>query len=463
MASKSLTYNAQLEAIRPWCFAEDTLNQPFKVRVSCAQRDFNVSLPGSKSYTNRALVLASLSRVETEIEGVLFSEDSFWAFESLLRLGFDLRFVSSSSVVVTPPKQSPAVCQLYLGKAGTLARFLPATIVNFRNVHHRDIEVRFEASSQLAQRPITELLNSLLELGADISGDAFPFTLRASALGGRTTISGATSGQFLSGLLLAASCASRPIEIARCDNLVQPDYVRMTLKALGDFGAQIEEIGDLERFKVTPRSSLRCPRFLVEADASTACYFMLFALLHRISLKIENLGSASLQPDLGFFQFLKAMGGTVVVHSESIEVAWHDGALMSHEPRAFDFSKMSDQALTAAAAALFAKAPVEIRGVGHIRHHESDRLSALKQNLEGIGARCDLLDDGFVVYPASNALAGTWKCFDDHRFAMVGFLVASRASAVHVEGAACVAKTAPRFFEMFAKFGASLETQVTLQ
>lgn len=460
-------------------------------------------VPGSKSFTNRAAVLAGLCPSGVVLEGVLFSDDSWWAFDSLARLGFGIEpHAPSETVRVTPPTapvrarldawNGDAVA-LHFGMAGTLARFFPAVLLNFATTFPdvaaafggRTLEALAGGAPRLCERPLSELVAALRALGARVSSDRLParFDLipargaasggpHASRLSGRCSISGKTSGQFLSGLLLAAAGARDDIHITRVDTLVQPDYVRMTLRALRDFGAQVESDDALTAFRVRSPGGLAASRYVVEADASTACYFLAFAALFAIDLTIENIGSSTLQPDLQFTAFLERLGVPVEVGAGHVRVRPRPSARSaaggsppvpgSAEFAPFqggfdvDFQACSDQALTAGVLALFADAPIRVFGVEHIRKHESDRIASLVQNLQTLGVACTEAPDGFTIVPppAGTRLEGPWDTHHDHRFGMTGFLVAAAHPGVEILAPGCVEKTAPDFFARMARLGA---------
>ncbi len=427
-----------------------------------------VRVPGSKSFTNRAAVLAGMCPRPVTLEGVLLSDDSWWALASLERLGFRIDLCpSSGNVHVEPPSRrmgDVGPIPLYFGMAGTLARFFPAVVLNFETTFPAlgPLAVNAGGAPRLCDRPLSELVAALRSLGGRISSDKLPCIIESGSLAGQCFISGKTSGQFLSGLLLAAAGARAPIFIDRVDDLVQPDYVRMTVQALNAFGGRVEHDDELREFHVECPSGLAAERFAIEADASTACYFMAFAAIFDIELVLENIGSSSLQPDLGFAQFLGRLGarvsvepGRVVVSSRGTGPAGRDANSAFKGGIHADFSACSDQALTAAVLALFADGPVHIHGVEHIRKHESDRVASLVANMRALGVSCDEFPDGFRVTPPApgTLLSGTWDTHHDHRFGMTGFLLAARHGDVEILSPGCVEKTAPDFFARMGELG----------
>jgi 3-phosphoshikimate 1-carboxyvinyltransferase len=366
------------------------------------------------------------------------------------------------------------VC-LYLGMAGTLARFVPALVLNSGHTPPQGVEL--DGELRLRERPLRPLLVALRQLGARVSGDSLPLRMQPSSLGGVCSISGSESGQFLSGLVLAGAAASKPVTIQRTDNLVQPDYVRMTLEAARAFGAEVDCDNNLNEVRCQPVECLAPARssYQIEADASTACYLLSLAALFDLDLEVTNLGSSSLQPDLGFVSFLRRMGARFEMGPRSVR----------HQPRGtvslqggfeMDFSLMSDQAITAGVLAVVGSGPVTIRGVAHIRGHESDRIGALVSNLSRLGVTAREHDDGFTVHPVmpgdldagrlsaaarhkalSGRLGGVWSTHRDHRFAMTGALLATLSPQLVIESPSCCAKTAPGFFRQLEELGLRFE------
>ncbi|WP_186644310.1 3-phosphoshikimate 1-carboxyvinyltransferase [Fluviispira vulneris] len=420
----------------------------------------DMSIFGSKSFTNRAIILSGMSPKATKIEGFLFSEDSYWGLNALSILGFRIKInYTEKSVQIFPPIENfQKDFKIFLGKAGTLARFFPSVILNWQKTFPSfgKINVFADADVQLIKRPMQELVQSLKELNANISNENLPMHISSSDLKGQCAIGGQTSGQFLSGLLLASFGAKSHIEIRRINNLVQPDYVRMTLQSIESFGGQISSDHDLYQFKISPTFNIGIENYAVEADASTCCYFITLAYLHNFNLRIKNLGKLTLQPDFQFISILKTLGAHIECTDTEIFVCKKETFTRPTGNISFDLSKLSDQALTLGIIALFAEAPFEIRNISHIRMHECDRISCFVANLRSLHIRCDEYIDGFCVHPYKydfSNLQALWKTYDDHRFVMSGFILASFASNLFIENPNCVEKTAPLFFQQIKDLG----------
>ncbi|APJ03626.1 3-phosphoshikimate 1-carboxyvinyltransferase [Silvanigrella aquatica] len=428
-------------------------------------KNTQLTVPGSKSFSNRAIALAGMSGIPVTLEGVLFSEDSYWGMNSLIKLGFSLEINYQLKIVHIVPPQNNFLNEqnLYFGKAGTLARFFPSVILNWQKTFPRSKELKSHvyADKQLMNRPLTPLIHALKSLNANIEGESLPLSLISSDLKGKCSISGAVSGQFLSGLLLAAHGAKNKIVIERIERLVQPDYVRMTMQIIKDFGGYIHCNNNLTLFEIQKtENKIDAFSYCIEADASTCCYFLALAFLHNFNLRILNLGKNTLQPDLKFISVLIEMGAHIEILDSEIMVYKREFNLKPKGNRIFDFSYFSDQALTLGALGLFADAPIEIIGISHIRKHECDRIACFVKNILSLDLNIEEKKDGFIIYPCQrnlNSINGEFETWEDHRFVMSGFIIASMAKNVVIKNPKCVEKTAPQFFNQVQELGFQLE------
>lgn len=465
-----------------------TFAAPRTLRVQSCERvpqALDLAIPGSKSVTNRALLLAALGGTSALLRSPLACDDSANMLASLLSLGVNLTEGAGGDWLVAPPgslteggsfafarvaqaSQDACAAQearefaLDAGDAGTVARFLPALLLNAGHWHpHLQPRASFvlDGSVSLRGRPIAPLFHSLRQLGARIEGEALPARFYPSELSGRCELDASLSGQFLSGLLLAAAGA-RPssvagIEVRTRGKVVQADYVGITIAMLASCGIEVERNGGWERLLIRAPQGFRCPETLeVEADASSACYFLAFGALHGRSVRIRNLPPSTLQPDARFTSFLERMGVPLPEHGP-VSIGARDPALPLRGGFAADFSAASDQAITAGTLGLWADAPIRIHGVQHIRGHESDRIHSFCENVSSLGGQVEEAPDGFTVHPLREPLraAGMWRSFGDHRFAMCGFLAATMARGISVSDPACVAKTVPAFFRLWHDLG----------
>lgn len=443
--------------------------------VKCTQRHWRVSIPGSKSFTNRAIVLAALGGRPIVLKEPLLADDTWWGFLSLNQLGFQLDLSSlPSAVSIRPPKtkikspNEPHAALLHVGQAGTLGRFLPAALLNWQRVYPDSALTHFmvTAHDQLSRRPLEPLISALNDLGGIIETDvahvpgetqikSFPLSVSPSHLKGLCRVDGSTSGQFLSGVLLAAAGSRNDCRVVRIHSLVQPDYVRMTLQMLQDFGSVFEANDDLTLFKFHPCEWTPPAEFLIEADASTACYYAALACVFGIDVEIENLGSRTLQPDFEFFEILKQFGFTVDIQDDRCSVFGSRQRTEIPKTLKFDMSRCSDQALTLGVMAIVTGIEVEVTGIAHIRHHESDRIASFCANCRALGIEVEERADGFRVHAKlkRDQIVGDWPTHHDHRFALSGLVLAAWASGVRVLQPTCMQKTAPSFIEHLQSLG----------
>lgn len=440
----------------------DELTQLLRVAQLPPNKKWNVRVSSSKSVTNRAIVLAAMSSEAVELQGPLLADDTWWGLKALDTLGCELDLSRlPDQIVISPPRARPqrTCIELHTGQAGTLARFLPAALLNWNRIHP-DAAVnlfRITADAQLMQRPLSPLLDALQEWGAQIQKNSWPVHLIPSLLAGVCRIDGSQSGQFLSGLLMAAAGSGRECMIERVNQLVQPDYVRITASMLAEFGVDVIHDPELFRFFVDGSQFKPPTRYSIEADASTACYFAALACVLQCEIEILNLGSSTLQPDFMFLDFLQRFSCRVdsSPHECRIVGLRANSVVLNDSPLSFDMTACSDQAITAGVLALCTGRAVLVTGVAHIRHHESDRIASFCTNCQALGVAVTEYPDGFFV-PAGtqpDKLAGVWRTHKDHRFALAGIVLASCAPHVSVEHVSCMRKTAPDFLQKLVDLG----------
>jgi len=410
--------------------------------------------PGSKSITNRALVCAALARGESTLTGALDSDDTRVMIEGLRRLGIAVEHDPQAAVIRIsgcggcPPAER---ADLFVGNSGTTVRFLTA----LATLGHGTF--RLDGTPRMRERPIGDLLEALGQLGADTRSEQQngcpPVVVRAVGLpGGRATVAGDISSQFLSGLLMAAPCARGPVELAVRGELVSKPYVAMTLGVMDAFGVDVGHEG-LRRFAIAAPFPYRGCVYPIEPDASAASYFFATAAITGGEVTVEGLSRESLQGDVAFCDCLERMGCRVEYRPDAITVA--GGPLRGIE---VDMNAISDTVQTLAAVALFADGPTTVRGVAHIRHKETDRLGALATELRKLGAGVEELDDGLRITPAELHGARV-DTYDDHRMAMSLSLAGLRVPGVVIRDPGCTAKTYPAFFDDLARCGVQSVTR----
>ncbi len=404
-------------------------------------------VPGSKSATNRALLLAGFARGPSRLEGMLKSDDAYWAVEALRSLGIGVR-VEGASAWVEGGGPRAREAEVFVGSAGTLARFLTAMLAFTPG------RWTLRASPQMQRRPIAPLLEALAALGVGVSyleaPGRFPFVLRGRRVeGGEARISGSTSSQFVSALLLAGALAEGPLFVRVEGGIVQPDYVRITARMIEAFGGRIEE--EREGFRVQP-TGYRGTAIELEADASSAAYFFALAAASGGRVRVLNLGSQTLQPDLGFVDVLARMGAAVEKAPTTTEVR---GPHRLRGGFTQSLLLMSDQTPTLAALAAFADAPIRIAEVAHVRHHETDRIAAMVAELQRAGIRAEEHQDGLTVHPGTPRPV-LLDSHDDHRIAMSLALLALKAPGLSIRNPGTVSKTFPDYFDRLAELGFSV-------
>lgn len=422
------------------------------VSPPAAPVDADVVVPGSKSFTNRALLVAALAEGDSTLEGMLRSDDSFWAVQVLRRLGVDVRVEGTTAHVRGCGGRWPVASgRLYMGSAGTLARFAPGALAAAAK---GTWEV--DGSPQLRRRPIAPLVDALRQLGADIKyafePGRLPIRVGAGLKGGSVAVPGNVSSQFTSGVLLAAPYARKSVHVSVTGGLVQPDYVGITIALMRAFGAEVEHDEAYTSIRVAS-GTYRGRRYVLEADASTACYFLTLAALTQGRVRVANVGYGSLQPDARFVDVLEAMGCAVVREDEFLEVR---GPRRLRGHLTINMKPMSDQALTLGVAAVFADGPVRVTGVAHIRSHESNRIRVFCEQMARLGIRVDEEDDGFLVHPGRPRPGPALDPHDDHRQAMAFALLGARVPGVRIQDPGCVSKTCPPYFDMLSELGVSV-------
>lgn len=416
--------------------------QPFQHPVRGA-----VSPPGSKSITNRALVLAALSGRGRHciLQGALHSEDTEVMVNSLRHLSFQVHADWPTERITVynpePHRMIPAMrAELFVANSGTSMRFLTAMVSLGQGRY------RLDGVARMRERPISDLLDSLAQLGveakSEIGNGCPPVVVDSTGWkANRVSIRGGVSSQFASGLLLASPFAANETIIEIEGELVSEPYVAMTVEMLRHWGLQIEPGSKAGEYHVPGNQQAYLPHYEIEPDASAASYWLALATITGGEITIPDLGRGSLQGDIRFADVLAQMGADVQMTEKSITV--RGGHLRGID---VDMNDISDTVMTLAAVACFAEGPTTIRNVAHIRHKETDRLAALATELRRIGAKVDEFDDGLTIAPAP--LHGAQiETYDDHRMAMSLALVGARVDGVVIKNPACVAKTYPRFFE----------------
>ena len=405
-----------------------------------------VRVPGSKSITNRALVLAALAGAAEgcRLSGVLRSQDTEVMVDGLRQLGYPVTAEwSADTITVRRPAVPGTVpareADVFAANSGTTLRFLTA-VAGLGSGRYR-----FDGSPRMRQRPVADLLAALRQLGVEAVSEndtgCPPVIVRSRGLrGGTAHVRGETSSQFVSGLLMVAPWADEPVTIDVIGELVSRPYVDMTVAMVRHFGGRVQSAGP-QRFVVTGHGPSHVRDYAIEPDATAASYFFAAAAITGGEVSVVHLPRHSLQGDVRFLSVLEQMGCTVS-HDDTAATV-RGGRLRGVD---VDMNDISDTVMTLAAVACFADGPTTIRNVAHVRYKESDRLAALATELGRLGAHVELLDDGLRINP-SPLHGGTVETYDDHRIAMSFALIGLRIPGILIKEPACVGKTYPGFFE----------------
>lgn len=423
-------------------------------RITC--RELTVTVPGSKSITNRALLLAMLADGESRLSGILFSDDSRHFIHCLESLKFDTDIDEQGRVAVIRGLGGDLPCKqasLYVGSAGTAARFLSAVLGVSKGTFFMD------SSEQMKKRPMAPLLDALRALGCRITftekENFFPFTLHANGFGtDAITIDIDKSSQFLSALLIAAPLAAKDITIKTVGSHGMA-YITMTVKMMKQFGVNIL-CPDAHTFLIPTGQRYNALHYEIEPDVSAACYFYALAAILGIRVMVKGVHRDSLQGDIRFLELLEEMGCILEETAEGIALT---GPGLGHlNGITADMSACSDQAITLAAIAPYANSPVTITGIGHIRHQESDRIAAITENLTAMGIRCEEGESFVKIYPGT-PVSATIKTHDDHRIAMGFSITGLLADGIVIEDPACCRKTFEDYFEVLENTLSKLGTR----
>ncbi|MEX3547731.1 MAG: 3-phosphoshikimate 1-carboxyvinyltransferase [Burkholderia sp.] len=418
-----------------------------------SQASGTVRLPGSKSISNRVLLLAALSKGVTTITNLLDSDDTHVMLAALAALGVTLARDGDTCVVTGTGGAFPAkTADLFLGNAGTAVRPLTAALA----VNGGDYRVH--GLPRMHERPIGDLVDGLRQIGAAIDyeqNEGFPpLRIRpaAIAIDGPIWVRGDVSSQFLTALLMALPLVGQPggasvLEVE--GELISKPYIEITIKLMARFGVHVERDG-WQRFTVPATRYFPPGTIMVEGDASSASYFLAAGVFGGGPLRVEGVGRASIQGDVGFASALIRMGANVSMGDDWIEVRGigHDHGKL--EPIDMDFNLIPDAAMTIAVAALFAGGTSTLRDIASWRVKETDRIAAMATELRKVGATVEEGADYLMVTPPAQLLPNAAiDTYDDHRMAMCFSLVSLGGVPVRINDPKCVAKTFPDYFDRF--------------
>jgi 3-phosphoshikimate 1-carboxyvinyltransferase len=437
------------------------------IRPLDAPPDATVAVPGSKSLTNRALILAALAEGRSTLRGALASDDTRVMVDSLRRLGFDVE-ADEAAETLTVTGRGGAVpaseAELFLGNSGTSIRFLTALAALGRGRY------RLDGVARMRERPQQALLDALADLGVSARsepGNGCPPLLvegEGKLPGGLARLNAEASSQFVTALLMVAPCAERDVTLEIRGRL-RPFYVDITRRMMAQWGvmagmrhgaqeASKNDAGASVAFHVPAGQRYRAQTdYEVEPDASSASYFFAAAALTGGRVTVPGLGPDALQGDVRFAtEALVRMGCTVTHDDRSLTVLGPpNGKLHGVD---LDMSAISDTSLTLAAIAPFASSPTTVRNIAHTRLQECDRIAAVCAELTKLGVPVEERPDGFTVYPAARFTPAAVETYHDHRVAMSFALIGLKVPGVLIRNPACVAKTFPDYWQRLERLRA---------
>lgn len=415
--------------------------------------DVVASVPGSKSITNRALLIAALAKGRSVLRGALVAEDAEVMVRALRDLGARVDPLADDPATIevqgVDGRWTSTAADLDLALSGTSLRFLAAAVCLGTG------RFSLDGVHRMRERPIGDLVEALRALGVRLSAagdDRFPpVVVEADGLpGGHTTVAGDRSSQFLSALLMVAPYAASPVTVEVSGTLQSKPFVDMTIGLMQAFGVEAERDG-YRRFDLRPGRYL-ARDYAIEGDAMAAGYAWGLTAMAGGRMTVDNVGSASHQGDRRLLDLLGTMGASVTWTDSSSTMEMPVGAVL--RGGTFDLNDLPDQAQTLAVLALAADRPVEIVNVSNLRIKETDRLSALATELRRLGAQVEEREDAITVWPLQEAPAATEiETYGDHRMAMAFALAGARWPGISLRDPGCVIKTYPGFFDDLQAWG----------
>ena len=404
--------------------------------------DHDIRIPGSKSITNRAYILAALADGTSVLTGTLRSRDTDLMSEALQAIGVAITDDADGTTTITPGALHGG--EVDCGLAGTVMRFVPAVAVL------ADGEVLFDGDEYARERPMSTILDGLRALGADIDGDRLPFTVHGagSLPGGTVEIDASGSSQFVSGLLLAGARFDSGLTVRHTGEKVpSTPHIDMTLHMLRDAGVTATANPDGTSWTVEP-GPITARNWAIEPDLSNATPFLAAAAVTGGRVLVKDWPEITTQPGDAIRDILTRMGCTVTRDGADLEVTGPEGGKLVGID--LDMSDFGELAPTVAALAACATTPSRLTGIAHLRGHETDRLAALTAEITGLGGECTELDDGLAINPAE-LHGGLWHAYADHRMATAGAIIGLVVEGVEVDDIGTTSKTMPDFPAMWSE------------
>ena len=406
-----------------------------------------VNVPGSKSLSNRALLLAALAEGETELTNLLDSEDIEHMLNALTKLGINYRLSEDKTQCVVQGNGGAfnvaEPLELFLGNAGTAMRPLCAALAA------SNVDTVLTGEPRMEERPIGDLVDALREADAEVTylkNEGYPpLQIKGKTLnGGEMSVDGSVSSQFLTALLMAAPLFSGDVTIRIKGELVSKPYIDITLDTMAKFGVTVDN-DNYQTFTISGDAKyVAAGKFMVEGDASSASYFLAAGAIKGGTVRVTGIGQNSIQGDIRFADVLEAMGAKVVWNDEYVEVT---GAPLKGVN--MDMNHIPDAAMTIATTALFAEGPTTMTNIYNWRVKETDRLAAMATELQKLGAKVEEGHDYIKVWPTDSLKHAEIDTYNDHRIAMCFSLVALSDTPVTINDPGCTRKTFPDYFTRF--------------
>ena len=421
----------------------------YEVKTINHPLDCTVDVPGSKSITNRALLMAALAKGKSVLNGVLFSNDSRYFLTSLISLGYIIEvnevenYVAINGHGADIPKKNATID---VGSAGTAARFLTAMLAL------SDGEYIINASEQMKKRPMLPLFEALTAMGAEFTfiekNGHLPVKVKGAAFNGAVPASEvdidiSESTQFLSALLMVAPMLENGLKINITSKKTEGSYIKITTKMMHQFGCDTLHDGSV--YEIPAGQTYMAETYLIEPDVSAACYFYAAAALTGGHVLVKNVHSTSMQGDMKFLDVLKQMGCVIREEREGIYVTGPENGQYSGVD--VDMNDFSDQTMTLAAIAPFANTPTYIKNIGHIRLQESDRIHAIVTELTRVGIKVEEEQDAIRIHPGTPH-AALIQTYDDHRMAMAFALIGLKCEGIVIDNCECCGKTFENYFSV---------------
>jgi 3-phosphoshikimate 1-carboxyvinyltransferase len=421
----------------------------YEVKTINHPLDCTVDVPGSKSITNRALLMAALANGKSVLNGVLFSNDSRYFLTSLISLGYIIEvnevenYVAINGHGADIPKKNATID---VGSAGTAARFLTAMLAL------SDGEYIINASEQMKKRPMLPLFEALTAMGAEFTfiekNGHLPVKVKGAAFNGAVPASEvdidiSESTQFLSALLMVAPMLENGLKINITSKKTEGSYIKITTKMMHQFGCDTLHDGSV--YEIPAGQTYMAETYLIEPDVSAACYFYAAAALTGGHVLVKNVHSTSMQGDMKFLDVLKQMGCVIREEREGIYVTGPENGQYSGVD--VDMNDFSDQTMTLAAIAPFANTPTYIKNIGHIRLQESDRIHAIVTELTRVGIKVEEEQDAIRIHPGTPH-AALIQTYDDHRMAMAFALIGLKCEGIVIDNCECCGKTFENYFSV---------------